>query len=181
MFDMIGHTFAQKTLVKIPNHRQNPRSQKGWFGFLARSPNFTIEVQNRPIRKLFLISGNTFFVIGGHSNFECKLAKNRVERAVNSNWGQEFCQLRPTFPDKPLIKTYIALWESCRSIAPLQLCFLEIFEFVDDFWSFAISKRPKRNKTWAGRRRHRALMHARAFQTRRPRVVVAILLRTVAR
>jgi hypothetical protein len=85
MFDMIGHTFAQKTLVKIPNRGQNPRSQKGWFGFLARSPNFTIEVQNRPIRKLFVISGNTFFVIGRHTNFECKLAKNRVEHAVNSN------------------------------------------------------------------------------------------------
>jgi hypothetical protein len=45
----------------------------------------TIEVQNRPIRKLFVISGNTFFVIGGHSNFECKLAKNRFDCAVNSN------------------------------------------------------------------------------------------------
>jgi hypothetical protein len=51
----------------------------------VRSPNFTIEVQNRPIRKLFVISGNTFFVIGVHSNFERKLAKRRVERAVNSN------------------------------------------------------------------------------------------------
>jgi hypothetical protein len=69
--------------------------------------------------KLFVISGNTFFVIGGHSNFECKLAKNRVESAVNSNWGREFCQLRPTFPDKPLIKTYDAL--------------LEIFKLVDTF------------------------------------------------
>jgi hypothetical protein len=27
---------------------------------------------------------NTFFVIGGHSNFERKLAKNRVYCAVNS-------------------------------------------------------------------------------------------------
>jgi hypothetical protein len=55
----------------------------------VRSPNFTIEVQNRPIRKLFVISGNTFFVIGGHSNFECKLAKNRVKRAVDSNSSRE--------------------------------------------------------------------------------------------
>jgi hypothetical protein len=58
----------------------------------------------------------------------------------------ENLQLRPTFPGKPLIKTYDALWESCRSIAHLQLLFLEIFKFVDNFWSFAISKRLKRNK-----------------------------------
>jgi hypothetical protein len=53
--------------------------------FLAHSPNFTIEVQNRPIWKLFVISGNTFFVIGGHSNFECKLTKNKFETLMNSN------------------------------------------------------------------------------------------------
>jgi hypothetical protein len=62
----------------------------------------------------------------------------------------ENLQLRPTFPDKPLIKTYVALWESCRSIAPLQLLFLEIFKFVDNFWTFAISKRLKRNKLVTG-------------------------------
>jgi hypothetical protein len=144
MFDMIGHTFAQKTLVKIPNRGQNPRSQKGWFSFLARSPNFTIEVQIRPTRKLLVISGNTFFIIGGHSNFECKLAKNRVEHAVNSNLGPRILPTSATFPDKPLIKTYVALWESCRSIAPLQLLFSEIFKFVDTFWSFVISK----TKSW---------------------------------
>jgi hypothetical protein len=140
MFDMFCHIFAQKTLVKIPNHGQTLDHLKGRFSFLARSPNFTIEVQNRPIRKLFVISGNTFFVIGGHSNFECKLAKNRVERAVNSNLGREFCQLRPTFPDKPLIETYVALWESCRSIAPLQLLSLEIFDLVVTFGGCAILK-----------------------------------------
>jgi hypothetical protein len=162
MFDMIGHTFAQKTLVKIPNRGQNPRSQKGWFGFLARSPNFTIEVQNRPIRKLFVISGNTFFVIIGHSNFECKLAKNRVERAVNSNWGREFCQLRPTFPDKPLIKTYVALWECCRSVALIQLLFLENFDLVDIFGSYAISKMLKWNREWGGQRSRCAQVRTRA-------------------
>jgi hypothetical protein len=98
MFDMIGHTFAQKTLVKIPKSRSNPRSPLRLKWFSCAFSNFTIEVQNRPIRNLFLISGNTFFVIGGHSNFECKLAKNRVERAVNSNLGPRFL---PTSTDVP--------------------------------------------------------------------------------
>jgi hypothetical protein len=75
-------------------------------------------------------------------------------------------QLRPTFPDKRLIKTYDALWESCRSIAPLQLLFLEIFKFVDNFWSFVISKAGPRNKN--GRRR-RAAAPARASAASRPR------------
>jgi hypothetical protein len=62
----------------------------------------------------------------------------------------ENLQLRSAFLGKPLIKTYVALRESCRSIAPLQLCFWEIFHLVDDFWSFAISKRAKRNKIELG-------------------------------
>jgi hypothetical protein len=49
-----------------------------------------------------------------------------------------------------LIKTYDTLRESCRSTAPLQLCFWEIFHLVDAFWSFAISKRPKRIKLELG-------------------------------
>jgi hypothetical protein len=49
MFDMFSHEFAQKTLVKIPNGCQTPDLLKGLIGFLARSPNFTIEVQNRTI------------------------------------------------------------------------------------------------------------------------------------
>jgi hypothetical protein len=153
---MIGHTFAQKTLVKIPNRGQNPRSQKGWFSFLARSPNFTIEVQNRPIWKFFIISGNTFFVIGGHSNFECKLAKNLVERAMNSNRAVGKLQLRYDYPTNPVIKTYDTLCESCRSIAPLQLLFLENFEFVVTFRSSAISNQVTRNRYRCWRRRRRA-------------------------
>jgi hypothetical protein len=35
----------------------------------------------------FVISGNTIFIIGGHSNFECKLAENRVEVPDNSKSG----------------------------------------------------------------------------------------------
>jgi hypothetical protein len=62
----------------------------------------------------------------------------------------ENLQLRSTFPGKRLIKTYDALWESCRSIAPLQLFFSEIFDLVGTFWSFAISKRPKRIKLELG-------------------------------
>jgi hypothetical protein len=169
MFDMIGHTFAQKTLVKIPNRGQNPRSQKGWFGFLARSPNFTIEVQNWPIRKLFVISGNTFFVIGGHSNFECKLAKNRVDCTVNSNRVVENLQLRPTFPDKRLIKTYDALWESCRSIAPLQLLCLEIFNLIATLGSYVFLNLRKWNKTGTRRRHHLALARARPRPAAWPR------------
>jgi hypothetical protein len=65
----------------------------------------------------------------------------------------EKLSLQHIFPTNLLIKTYVALCESCRSIAPLQLLFLEIFKFVDNFWSFAISKRLKRNRTRDGRRR----------------------------
>jgi hypothetical protein len=35
----------------------------------------------------FLVSGNTTFIIGGLSNFECKLAKNLIEVVVNNNSG----------------------------------------------------------------------------------------------
>jgi hypothetical protein len=72
----------------------------------------------------------------------------------------ENLQLRLAFLGKPLIKTYVTLRESCRSTAPLQLCFWEIFHLVDNFWSFAISKRAKRIKNRAGRRRPRALERA---------------------
>jgi hypothetical protein len=72
----------------------------------------------------------------------------------------EKLQLRPTFPDKPLIKTYVALWESCRSIAPLQLSFLEIFNLVGTFWSYAISKQAKWNKKRPERRRRRTASRA---------------------
>jgi hypothetical protein len=81
-----------------------------------------------------------------------------VNRAV------EKLQLRPTFPDKPLIKTYVALWESCRSIAPLQLLYLENFDLVVTFGSYAISKQGKWNR--AGSRRHRMPRVVRAFLRR---------------
>jgi hypothetical protein len=58
----------------------------------------------------------------------------------------EKLQLWPTFPGKRLIKIYVALWESCRSIAPLQLLFLEIFHLVGNFRSYEISKSVSRNK-----------------------------------
>jgi hypothetical protein len=66
----------------------------------------------------------------------------------------EKLQLRPTFPGKPLIKTNIALWESCRSIVPLQLLFLEIFKCVDIFKSYTILKLGKWNENVHRRRRH---------------------------
>jgi hypothetical protein len=66
----------------------------------------------------------------------------------------EKLQLWPTFPDKPLIKTYVALWESCRSIAPLQLLFLEIFKCVNIFKSYTILKLGKWNENVHRRRRH---------------------------
>jgi hypothetical protein len=76
----------------------------------------------------------------------------------------EKLQLRPTFPDKPLIKTYDALWESCRSIAPLQLLFLENFDLLVNFGSYAISKQGKWNR--AGSRRYRVPRVVRAFLRR---------------
>jgi hypothetical protein len=62
---------------------------------------------------LLVISGNTFFVIGGHSNFECKLAKNRVETLVNSKIRREKLKLRHVFPIKQFISTYVDLYKSC--------------------------------------------------------------------
>jgi hypothetical protein len=82
----------------------------------------------------------------------------------------EKLQLRRDFPTNPLIKTYDALWESCRSIGPLQLLFLEIFKLVDTFWSFVISKAGSRN--WNGRRRRgcRVRVHVNASFFFWPRV-----------
>jgi hypothetical protein len=60
MFFLIVQTFALKPLVKLSNHGQTPRAPKGGFSFLARSPDFTIEVRNRLMQKFFVISGNTF-------------------------------------------------------------------------------------------------------------------------
>jgi hypothetical protein len=66
------------------------------------------------------------------------MPKSLVDTVLNSKPGREFCQLRPTFPDKPLLKHYVALWESGSAIPPLQLLFLEIFELVVTFGSYAI-------------------------------------------
>jgi hypothetical protein len=83
----------------------------------------------------------------------------------------EKLQLQDDFPTNLLIKTYDALCESCRSIAPLQLLFLEIFEYIDTLWSFVISKTGSRN--WNGqrcrRRRARARMRTSVFTL--PRIV----------
>jgi hypothetical protein len=68
------------------------------------------------------------------------MPKNFVNAVLKSKPGREFCQLRPTFPDKPLLKHHVALCESCRFIAPVQLLFLEIFKFVGTFKSFVILK-----------------------------------------
>jgi hypothetical protein len=73
----------------------------------------------------------------------------------------EKLQLWPTFPDKRLIKTYDALLESCRSMAPLQLCSLEIFDLVVTFGSYAISKQGKWNR--AGSQCHCVPRVVRAF------------------
>jgi hypothetical protein len=91
----------------------------------------------------------------------------------------EKLQLRPTFPDKPLTKTYVALWENCRSIATLQLLFLEIFDLVDIFGSYAISKMLEWNQKGGTRHCHRALRVVRALRPRRPRGVLAMPRRTV--
>jgi hypothetical protein len=88
------------------------------------------------------------------------LAKNRVERAVNSNPSRGKLQLRSTFPGKPLIKTYVSLWQSCRSTTPLQLLFLENFDLVDTFRSYAISKQGKWNRARPVSRRRCALAPA---------------------
>jgi hypothetical protein len=45
----------------------------------------------------------------------------------------EKLQLQHDFPTNLLVKTYDALCESCRTIAPLKLLFLEIFLLVGNF------------------------------------------------
>jgi hypothetical protein len=97
------------------------------------------------------------------------MPKNLVNAVLNSKPGREFCQLRPTFPDKPLLKHHVALCESCRTIAPLQLLFSEIFKLDDTFSSFAISKGLKRNRTGDGRHRRRAQRVMSASGPRQPR------------
>jgi hypothetical protein len=59
----------------------------------------------------------------------------------------EKLQLRRDFPPNPLIKTYVSLWGSCRSIAPLQLLFLEIFKFYSRILRFAFLKGAKPNES----------------------------------
>jgi hypothetical protein len=58
----------------------------------------------------------------------------------------EKLQLQHDFPTNLLIKTYDTLCESCRSIAPLQLLFLENFNLVATFWSITFLNRAKPNQ-----------------------------------
>jgi hypothetical protein len=62
---------------------------------------------------------------------------------MNSNPSRGKLQLQHDFPTNLLIKTYVALWESCRCIVPLQLLFLEIFKLHSKFLSYAILKTGK--------------------------------------
>jgi hypothetical protein len=64
--------------------------------------------------------------------------------------GRNLLEFQRVFSTNPLIKTYVTLCQSCRSIAPLQILFLDIFEYDDTFWSFIISKRESRNKIGSG-------------------------------
>jgi hypothetical protein len=70
MFNIVGHTFAQRTLVNTLNRGQSPSAPQCWISFLARSQNFIIELQNRPTPKLLSFSENTFHSIAGISNSE---------------------------------------------------------------------------------------------------------------
>jgi hypothetical protein len=56
------------------------------------------------------------------------MPKNLVNAVLNSKPGREFCQLRPTCPDKPLIKHHVTLCKSCSCYFSLQLLFLEILK-----------------------------------------------------
>jgi hypothetical protein len=47
----------------------------------------------------------------------------------------EKLHLLHVFPVDLLIKAYVTLCESCRSIAPLQLLFLENFNLFGTFWN----------------------------------------------
>jgi hypothetical protein len=73
------------------------------------------------------------------------------------------------FPDKRLIKTYDALWGRCRSIAPLQLLSLEIFNLIATLGSYVFLNLRKWNKIGTRRRHHRALARARPRPAARPR------------
>jgi hypothetical protein len=84
MFNIVGQTFAQRTLVNTLSRGQSPSAFLGWISFLARSQNFAIELQNRPTPKLLSFSGNTFHSIAGISNFEVLVLKNPVKVLLNS-------------------------------------------------------------------------------------------------
>jgi hypothetical protein len=64
--------------------------------------------------------------------------------------GRDLLEFQRVFSTNQLIKTYVTLCESCRSIAPLQLLFLDIFKYDDTFWSFIILKTESRNKIGSG-------------------------------
>jgi hypothetical protein len=72
--------------------------------------------------------------------------KNLVNAVLNSKSGREFCQLRPTFLDKPLLKHHVTLCKRCSPVVALPLPYLEIFELYSKFLSFAILKKAKLDK-----------------------------------
>jgi hypothetical protein len=78
------------------------------------------------------------------------MPKNLVNSVLNSKPGREFCQFRPTFPDKPLLEHHVTLCKSLSPIVPLQLLYLDIFNFDLEISSFAILKSAAGNKMGAG-------------------------------
>jgi hypothetical protein len=90
--------------------------------------------------------------------------------------GREILNVQRVFPTNLSRQTYVALCESCRSIAPLQLLYLEIFHLVGYLWSYGILKTVSRNDFGRWRRKvaPQRVVRARA-QTAPPRVVPALL------
>jgi hypothetical protein len=95
---------------------------------------------------------------------------------VNSNSGLRILVSSTCFPTNPLIKTYDALCESCRSIVSLQLLFLENFNLVGTFWSLGFLKPGKWNENRVGR--HSRVVHVCEPSACPPRVVTSALRRT---
>jgi hypothetical protein len=86
-----------------------------------------------------------------------------------------------TILPNPLIQTYVAFCKSCWSIAPLQLLVLEIFEYVDTFLRYAISKVATAILNRSRHRHSRVPVLQSTTPSCRPRAVQAQLQRMVAR
>jgi hypothetical protein len=65
-------------------------------------------------------------MIGGFSNFEVLELKDSVKGQMNSVLGHENADFRDAFRTKPIIKTPITLYKTCRGIHGLQLCYLHL-------------------------------------------------------